>query len=57
MFLKPELAKANIQPKKMKELLIRALYIEMLGYNAEFSYIHAVNLTQSKDLILKRYTS
>jgi AP-4 complex subunit epsilon-1 len=57
MFLKPELAKANIQPKKMKELLIRAIYIEMLGYNAEFSYIHAVNLTQSKDLILKRYTS
>ena len=54
MLLKPELAKPNILPKRMKELLIRALYIEMLGHNAEFAYIHAVNLTQSKNLVLKR---
>ena len=32
--LKPELSKPNILPKRMKELLIRALYIEMLGQNA-----------------------
>jgi len=32
--LKPELSKPNILPKRMKELLIRALYIEMLGHNA-----------------------
>lgn len=54
VLLKPELAKANIPPKKMKELLIKALYIEMLGHNAEFAYIHAVNLTQNKNLVLKR---
>lgn len=55
MLLKPELSKPNIPPKKMKELLIRALYIEMLGHGAEFAYIHAVNLTQNKNLVLKRY--
>lgn len=55
LLLKPELAKPNIAPKKMKELLIRALYIEMLGHGAEFAYIHAVNLTQNKNLVLKRY--
>jgi hypothetical protein len=29
----------------------------MLGHSAEFAYIHAVNLTQNKNLVLKRYTS
>ena len=35
-------------------MLIRALYIEMLGHSAPFSHIHAINLTQNKSLILKR---
>jgi AP-4 complex subunit epsilon-1 len=38
----------------MKELLIRAVYVEMLGHDAHFSHIHAVNLTQSKNLLVKR---
>lgn len=40
--------------KKMKELLIRAIYVEMLGHDASFSHIHAVNLTQSKNLLVKK---
>jgi AP-4 complex subunit epsilon-1 len=38
----------------LKEHLIRAMYIEMLGHSAPFAHIHAINLTQNKNLILKR---
>ena len=34
--------------------MIRAIYIEMLGHDASFAYIHAVNLAQSKILSIKR---
>jgi len=30
------------------------MYIEMLGHCAPFAHIHAINLTQNKNLILKR---
>lgn len=26
----------------------------MLGYSASFAYIHAINLTQNKNLVMKR---
>ena len=38
----------------MKELLIRILYCEMLGYNCEWGYIHAVKMTQKGNLFDKR---
>ena len=34
-----------ISEKKIRALLIRAIYVEMIGHDASFSYIHAVNLT------------
>jgi AP-4 complex subunit epsilon-1 len=54
IMLKSKIGEKNIQPKKMKEYLIRAIYIEMLGHDAGFAYIHSVNLTQNKALTLKR---
>ena len=52
--LKTKFLERNLPEKKMRELLIRAIYVEMLGHDAEFSHIHAVNLTQSKNMLVKR---
>ena len=52
--LKTKFLERNVPEKKMRELLIRAIYVEMLGHDASFSHIHAVNLTQSKNLLVKR---
>lgn len=52
--LKQRLAEPNVPPSKMKEYLIRSLYVEMLGHDASFSYIHAVKLTHNKNLLCKR---
>ncbi|CAD8095829.1 unnamed protein product [Paramecium sonneborni] len=52
--LKTKLNEKNMPPKKVKEMLIRAIYIEMLGHDASFVHINAIHLTQSKNLALKR---
>ena len=52
--LKQKLAEANISPKKMKEYMIRAIYVEMLGHDASFAYIHAVKLAHETDPMIKR---
>lgn len=40
--------------KKKKELLIRLMYVELLGHDASFGYVHAVQLTASQDISQKR---
>lgn len=40
--------------KKKKEFLIRVMYVEMLGHDASFGYIKAVEMTASTNLIQKR---
>ena len=52
--LKELLSKPNSAPKLRKEYLIRAIYLEMLGHDASFSYLFAVNLTQDKNIMNKR---
>jgi len=44
----------SIPDKKMKEYLIRAIYVELLGHDANFAHIAAINMSQSKSLKLKR---
>lgn len=48
--LKIKINDKNVAVKTQKENIIRAIYLEMLGYDASFAYIHAVNLTQNKNL-------
>ena len=52
--LKKIIKESGVPPKRMKEYLIRAIYIEMLGHDAGFSHLHAVNLTQDKNILNKR---
>ena len=52
--LKKLIKESGIPPKRMKEYLIRAIYIEMLGHDASFSHLYAVNLTQDKNILNKR---
>ena len=52
--LKKKICESGIAPKKMKEYLIRAIYIEMLGHEAPFAHLFSVNLTQDKNYLNKR---
>ncbi|KAJ1448885.1 adaptin N terminal region-domain-containing protein [Pelagophyceae sp. CCMP2097] len=52
--LKKVMIEANVSKKKMKEFLIRLVYVEMLGHDASFGYIKAIELAASKNLIQKR---
>jgi AP-4 complex subunit epsilon-1 len=38
----------------MKDLVIRMIYCEMLGHATPWGYIHALNMTQDPDIVLKR---
>jgi AP-4 complex subunit epsilon-1 len=46
---------SEVSPKNLKELLVRSIYVEMLGHDASnFAYIHGVNLCHDKNLLSKR---
>lgn len=40
--------------RQMRELMVRAMYCEMLGYEASFTYIHAIKLAQQGTVLEKR---
>ncbi|CAM9322247.1 unnamed protein product, partial [Phaeothamnion confervicola] len=52
--LKRKMPEATVGRKKMKEFLVRVIYVEMLGHDASFGYIKAIELTASQNLIQKR---
>lgn len=52
--LKRRITEPNIPQKKMKEFIIRLVYVEMLGHDASFGYIYAVKMTHDDNLLCKR---
>lgn len=53
-YLKKVINQTGVTKKKMKELVVRAVYVEMLGQDASFAYIRAVELCASTNIIQKR---
>ncbi|XP_036824744.1 AP-4 complex subunit epsilon-1 [Oncorhynchus mykiss] len=52
--IKEQVASPNTTMRQMKEIMVRAIYCEMLGYQASFSYIHAIKLAQQGSVLEKR---
>ena len=40
--------------KRLKEFLVRLIYVEMLGHAASFGYMKAVEMAASSNLLHKR---
>ena len=52
--LKSLVSKTKSTPNDKREYLIRAIYLDMLGHDTSFIHLHAVNLTQDKNILNKR---
>ncbi|XP_026775724.2 AP-4 complex subunit epsilon-1 [Pangasianodon hypophthalmus] len=52
--IKDQISSPYTTMRQMRELMVRAMYCEMLGYEASFAYIHAIKLAQQGTVLEKR---
>ncbi|KAI8061654.1 armadillo-type protein [Gongronella butleri] len=54
--LSTRIRQPNVTPDEMKEALVQVIHCLMLGYNVDFSLIHAIMIAQSGDSLDQRRT-
>ncbi|GIX61824.1 AP-4 complex subunit epsilon, putative [Babesia caballi] len=52
--LKERFLEKDVDRERFKEYLVRAVYVEMLGFEAPFAHIHAINMAQERSLVCKK---
>ena len=52
--LKSKFQERGLSKAKLKECLVRLIYVEMLGHDGSFAYVHAIQLTASGNVLQKR---
>lgn len=52
--IRDRLSEPGIRPSAVKKMLAFVVFAEMMGYKAEFAYIHAVKLAQRGSLAEKK---
>ena len=52
--LKPRLKSSSLDKRALKELLVRLMYVEMLGHDASWGHVTALQACSDKALLTKK---
>lgn len=52
--LKPRLKDAKLDKRLLKEILVRLIYVEMLGHDASWGHVKALQACSNQNLVTKK---
>ena len=52
--LKPRLKDARLDKRLLKEILVRLIYVEMLGHDASWGHVKALQACSDQNLLTKK---
>jgi AP-4 complex subunit epsilon-1 len=55
--LKPRLKDPRVDSRQMKELMVRLIYVEMLGHDASWGHVNALRACSEKAMLTKKVRS